>query len=263
LSWTNAVTPHGLTTLLLCAAAVFAATDACGVESRAEIQINLCSDPTRVVSALALAAERKPTTIFLFDSPTLDLNRAGLRLRLREHDKESELTLKVAGQNCEQVSPALLKPDGKCEADLHGDALDDVISLSRRLDAPARARLLAPDETRGAPLVAALTAALEPRQRTLLTERRSATGGTALLPADVARLGPSSVRTYRSPNASYVVEVWTLPGGQQFVELSEKTRRSAALARSAELTRVLNTAGLAICRDQDSQAKNKLAILAR
>ena len=120
-----------------------------------------------------------------------------------------------------------------------------------------------PEYTRGAPLAAALTAALEPRQSTMLAERRSATGGAALLPADVARLGPSSVRTYHSPNASYVVEVWTLPGGQQFVELSEKTRRSAALARSAELTRLVNTAGLAICRDQDSQAQNKLAILAR
>jgi len=252
-----------LTALLLCAGAVFAAADARGVESRAEIQINLCSDPVRVVSALALAADSKPTTIWLFDSPALELDRAGLRLRLREHGKELELTLKVAGQNCERVNPALLKPDGKCEADLHGDALDDVISLSRRLDAQARVGLLAPNVTRGASLAAALTATLEPRQRTMLAERRSATGGAALLPADIARLGPSTVRTYRSPNASYVVEVWTLPGGQQFVELSEKTRRSAALARSAELTRLVNTAGLAICRDQDSQARNKLAILAR
>jgi len=250
-------------TLLLGAGAVFVAADAGGVESRAEIQINLCSDPPRVVSALALTADRMPTTIWLFDSPTLELNRAGLRLRLREHGKESELTLKVAGQNCEQVNPALLKPNGKCEADLHGDALDDVISLSRRLDAPGRARLLAPDDTRGASLAAALTAALEPRQRTMLAERRSATSGAAPLPAEVARLGPSSVRTYRSPNAPYVVEVWTLPAGQQFVELSEKTRRSTALARNAELTRLVNTAGLAICRDQESQAQNKLAILAR
>ena len=258
------MTPLASTSRLVCAlAAAFAAADTRSVESQAEIQINLCSDPAQVISTLALVGDRKPTTIWLFDSPTLELNRSGLRLRLREHRKGSELTLKVAGQNCEQVNPALLKPNGKCEADLHGDALDDVISLSRRLDKSGRERLLASDTARGAPLAAALTAAMEPSQRTMLAERRSATGGAEPLPADISRLGPSTVRTYRNRNASHVVEVWTLPAGQEFVELSEKTRRSVALARRAELTQLVNAAGLAICRDQESQAKNKLTLLAR
>ena len=258
------MTPLASTSRLVCAlAAAFVAADTRSVESQAEIQINLCSDPAQVISTLALVGDRKPTTVWLFDSPTLELNRAGLRLRLREHRKGSELTLKVAGQNCEQVNPALLKPNGKCEADLHGDALDDVISLSRRLDKSGRERLLASDTARGAPLAAALTTAMEPSQRTMLAERRSVTGGAEPLPADISRLGPSTVRTYRNRNASHVVEVWTLPAGQEFVELSEKTRRSVALARRAELTQLVNTAGLAICRDQESQAKNKLTLLAR
>ena len=97
----------------------------------------------------------------------------------------------------------------------------------------------------------------------MLAERRSVTGGAEPLPSDISRLGPSTVRTYRNRNASHVVEVWTLPAGQEFVELSEKTRRSVALARRSELTQLVNAAGLAICRDQESQAKNKLTLLAR
>ena len=192
------MTPLASTSRLVCAlAAAFAAADTGSVESQAEIQINLCSDPAQVISTLALVGDRKPTTVWLFDSPTLDLNRAGLRLRLREHRKGSELTLKVAGQNCEQVNPALLKPNGKCEADLHGDALDDVISLSRRLEKSDRERLLASDTARGAPLAAALTAAMEPSQRTMLAEHRSVTGGAEPLPSDISRLGPSSERFAR------------------------------------------------------------------
>ena len=135
-----------LAVLLVCAGSVFLATDdARGVESQAEVQINLCSAPARVISALGLVEKGKPTTVWLFDSPALDLNRQGLRLRLRQQGKGSELTLKAAGQNCAQVDAAQLKPDGKCEADLHGDALDDVVSLTRQLDRQEHGRLLAPD----------------------------------------------------------------------------------------------------------------------
>jgi hypothetical protein len=249
--------------LLAGAAAVVGPHAARATESRAEIQINLCSTPAQVVGALQLAEKGKSTTVWLFDSPALTLNQAGLRLRLREQGKGSELTLKVAGQNCATVESAVLRPDGKCEADLHGDALDDVISLTRRLDAQGRATLLAPEVRRGPPLVEALKATLDPRQRTMLAGQRGVAGGAAVLPQDIARLGPSTVRAYRSASQAYAVEVWTLPGRQQFVELSEKVPRDAALARRADLMRQVTAAGIAICPDQDSQAKNKLAILAR
>ncbi len=84
-----------------------------------------------------------------------------------------------------------------------------------------------------------------------------------MLPADIARLGPSTVRAYRGADRAYEVEVWTLPGGQQFVELSDKVQRGGALARRAELVQQVAAAGIAVCPDQDSQARNKLLILAR
>jgi len=245
------------------AAAVAGSHEARAAESTAEIQVNLCSPPAQVIDALQLTEKGKSTTVWLFDSPTLTLNQAGLRLRLRVQGKSSELTLKAAGQDCVTVDSALLDPDGKCEADLHGDALDDVVSLNRRLDAQGRATLLAPDARRGAPLVEALKSTLDPRQRTMLSKQRGVTGGVATLPVDIARFGPSTVRAYRGANRSYEVEVWTLPGGQKFVELSDKVQRDVALVRRAELMRQVTAAAIAVCPDQDSQARKKLAILAR
>ncbi len=121
------------------AAAAVASHEARASDSKAEIQINLCSPSAQVTGALKLAEKGRSTTVWLFDSPTLSLYQAGLRLRLREQGKGSELTLKVAVQDCAAVDSALLQPDGKCESDLHGDALDDVVSLNRRLDAQGRA----------------------------------------------------------------------------------------------------------------------------
>jgi hypothetical protein len=254
--------PLKLAVLATAASAIVCPHDVRAAESLAEIQINLCSPPAQVIGALQLAEKGKPTTVWLFDSPALTLYQAGLRLRLREQGKSSDLTLKVAGQDCETVDGALLRPDGKCEADLHGDALDDVVSLTRRLDTHGRETLLAPHARNGAPLAEALKAALDLRQRAMLTARRGISGA-ALLPQDIARLGPSTVRTYRGAKQAYEVEVWTLPDGAQFVELSYKVPREAAFARRADLLSQVTGAGLAICPDQESQARAKLAILAR
>ncbi|MBS1133867.1 MAG: hypothetical protein H6R02_1008 [Burkholderiaceae bacterium] len=244
-----------------CASAAFCASGAHAAELQAEIQLNLCSDPAQVVQRLQLAQEGKLTTVWLFDTATQDLYRDGLRLRLRERGKRSELTLKIAGQNCLQTDPVLLNAHGKCEADLHGDAFDDVVSLTRSLDAQARAALLAPAVGRGAPLAAALSAVLDTNQRALLARRRGTTAGAPLIPQDIARLGPSTVRAYRHAKQPYVVEVWTLPGGAKFVELSQKLRRGAALARRSEIQQEVAAKGVVICADQDSQAQRKLELL--
>ena len=229
-----------------------------------EIQINICSETAQVTRALQLKqVAPKPTRVWLFDSPTLDLHRAGLRLRLRDDGKHIEMTLKVAGQNCAKIDPALLKPRGKCEADLHGDSFDDVVSITHQLDPGATAALLAPEAERGAPLTAALALALDANQRAFLAAHRPAAWGDAPLPTGIARLGPSAVRAFRSSAVPFVVEVWTLPGGQQSVELSEKIRREAALARRAVIEKQISSAGVVICADQGSQAENKLKTLTR
>ena len=128
------------------AAATLCAPAARAAEPAAEVQINLCSDAAQVVRSLELTSESpEPVRVWLFDSPALELHRAGLRLRLREKGKRVELTLKAAGQDCSKVEPKQLEPHGKCEADLHGEQFDDVISLTRRLGKRERAALLAPE----------------------------------------------------------------------------------------------------------------------
>ncbi len=176
-----------------------------------------------MIGALQLVEKGKPTTVWLFDSPTLDLNQQGLRLRLRERGKHTELTLKVAGQNCATVDAALLKPDGKCEADLHGDSFDDVVSLSREIDKRSRAALLAADTGRGAPLVDALSG---DAGRPSAHDCSPSSAVSRAAPRCCRRTSSGWARRPCRPTAAqsqpYVVEVWTLPGGQQFVELSQK-----------------------------------------
>lgn len=237
--------------------------EAAAADSRAEIQVNLCGDPESLLQLLTLAEKGKPTTVWLFDSADLELNRAGLRLRLRQQGRRSELTLKRAGQDCAAIQDADLQPDGKCEADLHGASMDDVVSLTQAIDAHARRALLAPERARGAPLVEALSASLNDNQRRALAAQAGATDRSAPLPPAIVRLGPSTVRSYGTRSQPYVVEIWTLPGGQRFVELSEKVRRDRALVRRADILRHLAATGVEVCRDQESQAKRKLTLMAR
>lgn len=237
--------------------------EAVGADSRAEIQVNLCGDPESLLRRLALAESGKSTTVWLFDTADLELNRAGLRLRLRQQGRRADLTLKRSGQDCAAVQPADLLPDGKCEADLHGESIDDVVSLTQPINAHGLRALLAPQSARGAPLAAALSASLNYNQRRVLAARADATDRSTPLPSAIVRLGPSTVRSYGTSSQRYVVEVWKLPGGQQFVELSEKVRRDTALVRRADILRHLGATGVEVCPDQESQARRKLSIMGR
>lgn len=230
---------------------------------RAEIQINLCSDPAQVVRALDLRPKADaPTRVWFFDTRALTLYDRGLRLRLRETGgARSELTLKAGGRDCSRVAPGQLKRHDKCEADLHGERLDDTLSLTRRLDGHQQELLLAPGASAGKALSEALGQVLSKVQRDLLGGQASAPDGAAL-PPELVRLGPATVRAYDRRGEDVVVEVWTLPTGQQFVEISRKVERDAALPGRARLLERLRSAGLAPCADQDSQARNKLRLMA-
>ena len=55
----------------------------------------------------------------------------------------SELTLKVARQDCQSLPPnAVPREEGKCEIDVHGDVADGAVSLSRTLDAAVTRELV-------------------------------------------------------------------------------------------------------------------------
>ena len=71
------------------------------------------------------------------------------------------------------------------------------------------------------------------------------------------------VQVYRPAGQRYGVEVSALPGGERFAELAQKVPRETALARRADLEAKISAAGVSICADQSSQARNKLTILAR
>jgi hypothetical protein len=235
-----------------------AATAPRAAEPQAEIQINLCSEPAQIQTALRLEPQGQPTTVWLFDTPTQALQRQDLRLRLRERGKTAELTLKVGGQACSKVSAASLGPDGKCESDLHGDSIEDVVSVNAPLKDHDLQRLLSGPSAPDSQLAATLEAALTHAQRTWLASRRGVAAGAPLLPSDLLRLGPSSVQRYRAGKGGYDVEVWTIPAGERFVELSEKVRRDVALRRRSEWLARLAQAGVAVCADQASQARVKL-----
>jgi len=153
----------------------------------------------------------------------------------------------------------LLRPDGKCEADLHGDSLEDVVSLSRSLSRDELRTLLPQPGAPKEPLADALWAQMSGGQRDLLGASRHAVGGR--LPSELRALGPSQVRAYRSSADDFVVEVWTLPKGQQFVELSQRATRESAIALRARLLDRITSAGLTTCPDQQSQAGEKLRLL--
>jgi len=199
--------------------------------------------------------------VWLFDTPSLALLRQGVRLRLRERGRQAELTLKVAGQDCRIVAQSLLQSEGKCESDLHGNSLDDVVSLTSRVDSSAF-RSLTDGPEKGPALARTLESVLSRSQSSQLAAH-SAGGAAAPLPPDIVRLGPSTVNRLTSQSLPYVIEAWTLQGGQQFVELSQKVPREEALARRDELERLLAAQAVTVCSDQASKAREKQEQLAR
>ena len=99
--------------ILFAAAVAKAATDAAGPPrvakgARAEVQIALCAPPDRIVRALDLRPSGAPLEVWQFDDSALTLFARGLRLRLRvAEDGGSELTLKVADQDCAKLDPSV------------------------------------------------------------------------------------------------------------------------------------------------------------
>jgi hypothetical protein len=242
-------TPHAIAAacaLLLAAAPLQAAP-----EARAEVQINLCAASDVVVRALNL----RPAESFeswYFESPGRVHNKRGYVFRLRTGGSGPQLTLKVAGQDCAKVKPELLESsDAKCEYDLHGAKPAGAVSITRSLS-PELSRALVDGK-------AALADLLSPAQVRYL----EATGGWPLA-SDIKRLGPVRVRAYRTTAQKFVVEAWTLPGDERFVEISQKTPLTSAAALQADLEAMLDRASVPRCADQSSQAAAKLdAMLAR
>jgi hypothetical protein len=214
-------------------------------DARAEVQINLCAAPADIARRLQLGPAGTLESWY-FDSADLALSARGFVVRLRTGDGAPSLTLKAADQDCAAVKPELLpRGEGKCEYDFHGPHPKGAVSLSRDLSREAARELI---DGR-----LALEQALSPAQIRFLQA-----AGSWPLPAGLQRMGPVAIRAYRRADAKYVVEAWTLPGGEPFVEISEKARLAGAPAVLSRLEAMLDRAGVARCADQSSQARRKL-----
>jgi hypothetical protein len=212
-----------------------------------EVQLNVCAPPQAVVTALALRPHPPVTEVWLFETPALALANAGVRLRLRMRDGAApELTAKFANADC-RAAPK--HGAGKCEADLHGDALVDTLSLTQSLSRDAAAALVRDPGT--------LPAYLAPAQRRALEQRIGA------WPAAVRALGPMRVAAYVPRARDFVVEAWTLPDGTELTEASKRVSHPEAVAEAARLAGRLSAAGVALCADQSSQSDAKLRALLR
>jgi len=219
---------------------------------RAEIQIGLCSPTEQIVKTLHLRPRGAVTQVWLFDDAALTLFARGLRLRLRVADGRSELTLKVADQDCARLDPAVVASgEGKCEHDIHGSRMEAAVSLVRRLDPKSSDDLLA---GRLSP-----AQALSPAQIGYLRD----VVGYWPLASDLRALGPTQLETYRAAGKPYDVDISELPAGTRYVEISRKVPVADIAHARAALEADLARAVVEMCADQSAQAVNKLRALSR
>jgi len=212
---------------------------------RAEIQVALCEPGGNLQGKLALRARGAPYETWLFDDRSLTLLGRGLRLRLRVNASGSDLTLKVARQDCASLPhDAVPRKEGKCEIDVHGDVADGAVSLSRTLDASATRQLIA-----GRIEVVEL---LSDAQSRFLRDIAKAWP----LPSDLRPLGPISNRVYRA--SRYDVDVSTLPDGRQYAEIADKVPIDRVAHERDRLMQHLARADVEVCAKQEGQAADKL-----
>lgn len=221
--------------------------------ARAEVQIGLCAPPDQIVQALDLRPRGDAIKVWQFDDATLSLLARGLRLRLRvAADGRSVFTLKVANRDCAQLDLVRVPTrEGKCEYDVYGKSTAGAVSLNIDLGATRTNDLLAGHMTPAQ--------ALSSSQVGYLRE----IVGIWPLPPGIQALGPMQVRTYRTKDTHYDIDISQLPGGEQYAEISRKVPLADATREKDAMEAMLSRAGVEVCSDQSSQAVTKLRALQR
>ena len=221
--------------------------------ARAEIQLGLCAPTDRIVQALALRPTATPINVWLFDDAALTLFGRGVRLRLRVAvDGRSEFTLKVADQDCARLERGLVPSgEGKCEYDVHGASMAGAVSLTRHLSAASTKELVA--------------GRVPPAQVMSPAQIRYLREGVGIwpLPTGTRALGPMLLKTYRTPDKRYDIDITQLPDGVEYAEISRKVPAADATRVKATMEAALSRAGVDVCADQSSQAVNKLRSMLR
>ena len=218
--------------------------------TRAEVQIGLCAPQADLERTLQLRSSEPPFEVWQFDDASLALLDHGLRLRLRMQSAQSVLTLKVANQKCEDISPDLLPArEGKCEYDVYGAQQAGAVSLNNVLDAAAARELVAGR----LPVAQALSAAQVRYLRDAVHYWP--------LPPGLRILGPIQALTYRTKGKTYDVDVNVMPGGERYAEISRKVPVADAARAFAAMKEHVAAAGIAECDERSGQAANKLRAL--
>jgi len=220
----------------------------------AEVQVKVCSAPQQAITALRLAPAKRPRMrVWLFDTPAFALQQQGVLVRVRDDGRRVELTIKARVRSCTQMDPRTLGRHGKCETDLHGEHVQDAVSISSR---PRQLQATALLEAEAAYAATLLPDLLTPEQRALLDTHASG------LTTGLRRYGPATVDLYDWPGTSAEVEVWTLPGLAPLIEVSQKSTPADAPALRTRLEQQVAAGGLALCDDQRSQTPARLKALA-
>jgi hypothetical protein len=214
----------------------------------AEVQINLCSEPRQIIAALHLERKgSKHQEVWYIDTPGLDLFRQGVMFRLRIKDRKSELTLKVANQDCTGVNPGLLPADqAKCEYDVRGAQVVGAVSVTRILD---------DGQVRG--LIDGRLALADLLSQAQIRYLKEVVALWPLVPG-LKCLGPARVETYHTKGQPFVVELWQLPSGRHYEEISQKSSLKDAPRVTAALEGILSRNQVQLCPDQGSQTGSRL-----
>lgn len=213
---------------------------------RAEVQVALCEPIDALTRKLALTTREAPYEIWQFDDAKLTLLDHGVRARLRMKAQSPELTIKLAGQDCDRMQ--IRRRAGKCEFDVYDGKAQGALSVTRNLEPETAQALLAGKRS--------LASVLDAAQRQSLREIAKAWP----LPPDLRALGPIVNATYS--DGDYALDVNTMPDGRRYAEIGIKVPYDDFATAQHELDAHLASHGVTACADQRGQAAEKLRQLA-
>jgi len=195
--------------------------------------------------------------VYFFDTPKLDLNRAGVVVRGRRvQGKRGDAVVKLRPVVPEQVPKRLRKsPAFVVEVDAVPGSFVCSGTLKAKVD-NAEVRNIAFGRT-------SLESLLSDEQRKLFAEH--APEGIAL--DDLAVLGPILVLKLKFQPEGYagqmVLEVWSYPDSSRVLELSTKCRPREAFQVAAETRVFLSKRGVDLAGDQETKTKKALEFFAQ
>jgi hypothetical protein len=226
---------------------------------RVEIKVTVRDDEERhAIEALGLkVAEAEGRNIYFFDTPALDLYKAGVVLRARQLEAQvHDSTVKIRPVDPAKVDRDWFEMDGfKLEADATGDKVVRSASLSAEQGSDeiqavawrkrAISKLFSPDQER-------FLAAMHPK------------------PVDLdglAVLGPIPTLRQKVTHAAIpyelTAEAWRLPDGTDLLELSIKCAREEAAVARKVFEGFLTGLGLDPHGAQETKTRRALTCLAQ